>query len=453
MPELLESINPSTGETVGSVAVTPVEDIGPIVARARAALPSWSGVGIAERGELLKPAGERLLEQAEDLGALITREMGKTRRSSVAEVSNCGKRFSRVVDEIVESLQPQEIEDRHTRSTIYYDPFGVCATIAPWNYPVSMAQWMLLPALIAGNTIVVKPSEETPLSGQAYVDILAEQLPPDVLQIIHGADQQGKALVASDVDLIAFTGSRAAGKHILAAAAPGLKRVILELGGKDPMIILADADLDAAAKFAVVSCFENAGQMCISTERIYVDEAVAEEFQLKLVDLMAEWKVGDGLEEGVRMGPMVHAEQKNHVLSHVSKAVAKGATVVAGGEGHHDGFVMPTILADVTDDMEIMREETFGPVACIRPFKDVDEAVGQANDNPYGLGATVFGRDEDNAMAVARRLDAGMIGVNRGCFGASGAPWVGAKESGYGFHSSVAGHRQFAQTRVVSRGK
>lgn len=453
MPQLLESINPSTGEIVGSVPITVLEDVEVVVELAHDALPSWSGITIAERGELLKPAGERLLRDAGDLGVLITREMGKTRHSSVAEVSNCGKRFSQAVDEIVESLQPQQIEDRHTRSMICYDHLGVCAAIGPWNYPVSMAQWMLLPALIAGNTVVFKPSEETPLSGQAYVDILNDLLPKGVLQIIHGTETQGKALVASDVNLIAFTGSRAAGKNILAAAAPDLKRVILELGGKDPMIVMADADLDAAAKFAVISCFENAGQMCISTERIYVDETVADEFQRKLVDLIVGWKVGDGLQEGVRMGPMVHAQQKDHVLSQITKAVEQGAWVVAGGEGHHDGFVMPTILAGVTDDMNIMREETFGPVACIRVFRDVDEAVKLANDNPYGLGATVFGGNEDNAMAVARRLDAGMIGVNRGCFGASGAPWVGAKESGYGFHSSVAGHRQFAQIRVVSRGK
>lgn len=453
MSEILKSINPLTGETVGNVLVTPIEEIPVIVERASDALTSWRDLGARERGELLKIAGDRLVNKAEELGTLITCEMGKIHRSSVAEVSNCGKRFSRLVDEIVASLQPQEVEDRYTLSTIHYDPFGVCASIAPWNYPISMPQWMLLPALIAGNTVILKPSEETPLSGQAYVDILNDLLPPNVLQIVHGADEQGKALVASDVDLIVFTGSRAVGKHILAAAAPAMKRVILELGGKDAMIVLADADLDAAAKFAINSCFENAGQMCISTERIYVDEEVVEDFQTKLVGLMSDWKVGDGLEKGVRMGPMVHEQQKDHVLSHISMALEQGAKVVGGGEGHRDGFVMPTILSDVSDDMDIMREETFGPVACIRPFKDVQEAIRLSNDNPYGLGATVFGRDEEKAMSVARRLDAGMIGVNRSCFGASGAPWVGAKESGYGFHSSVSGHRQFAQTRVLSRSR
>ena len=453
MPEVLESRNPLNGETVGTVEVTPVDQISTIVARARDALNAWREVGVEQRGEILKPAGVPLLERAEEIGSLITREMGKTRRSSVAEVTNCGRRFTRAIDEIVDALRPEVIEDKRTWSTLYYDPLGVCATISPWNYPVSMCQWMLLPALIAGNTVVFKPSEETPLSGAAYFDILNAFLPEAVLQLVQGADRQGKALVAADVDLVAFTGSRAAGKHILAAAAPGMKRVILELGGKDPMLVLADADLDAAAKFALISCFENAGQMCISTERIYVDESVAADFQQKLVDLTAEWTMGDGLDDTVRMGPMVHDTQRRHVLEHIERAVAAGARVVTGGGEHKDGFVVPTILTDVADDMDIMREETFGPVACIQPFKGMDDAVRMANDSPYGLGAVVFGRDEDNAAQVGRRLDAGMIGINRSCFGATGAPWVGAKESGYGFHSSRAGHRQFAQVRVLSRGK
>lgn len=453
MPELLASINPSNGQKVGEVALTPLATIPELVFKAREALPAWANLSVTQRGELLKPAGKRLIESAEDIGKLITMEMGKTRRSSVAEVSNCGKRFVKVVDEIVNSLQPNEVEDKNTLSTIYYHPLGVCATIAPWNYPISMAQWMLLPALIAGNTVLLKPSEETPLSGQAYFDVLTKLLPHDVLQIVHGADEQGKALVSSDVNLIAFTGSRAAGKHILEAAAPDLKRVILELGGKDPLIILPDADLDAAAKFAAMSCFENAGQMCISTERIYVAEELSEKFQGKLVDLVDGWKVGDGLKDGVRMGPMVHSQQSEHVLSHIRKAKEQGATVLAGGEGHHDAFVMPTVLANVTEQMEIMTEETFGPVACIKSYADVTEAICLANSNSYGLGAVVFGKDEENALKVARRLEVGMVGINRSCFGASGAPWVGAKESGYGFHSSTAGHRQFAQTRVISRAR
>jgi succinate-semialdehyde dehydrogenase/glutarate-semialdehyde dehydrogenase len=268
--------------------------------------------------------------------------------------------------------------------------------------------------------------------------------------VIHGADAVGKALVDSDVDLIAFTGSRETGKKILAAAAGGLKRVVLELGGKDPMIVLEDADLEAAARFAVHNSFRNAGQVCVSTERIYVDRSVAAAFEELMAKFTAEIKVGDGTEEGVSVGPMINDRQRDHVLRQIDAAVSGGARVVAGGTGHRGPFLMPTVLSDTTDRMEIMREETFGPVTCIAGFDTPEEAVRMANDTPFGLGAVVFGRDETRAAAVARRLEAGMIGINKSCGGAAGSPWVGAKQSGYGFHSSRDGHRQFAQTRVVS---
>ena len=312
-----------------------------------------------------------------------------------------------------------------------------------------MPHSLVLPALMAGNAVLLKPSEETPLIAQAYADALNAVLPTHLLQVVHGADAQGKALVASSVDLIAFTGSRGAGKHILGAAAPGLKRVILELGGKDPMIVLDDADLEAAAVFAARNSYRNAGQVCVSTERIYVHERVAGPFLDLLGAKTREVRQGPGTDDGVEVGPMVNARQRDHVLRQIDAAVQSGARVVAGGSGHHGNFVRPTLLADLSPDMEIMREETFGPVACVRTFRTDDDAVREANDTPFGLGAVVFGEAE-HALRVARGLDAGMIGVNKSCGGASGAPWVGAKESGYGYHSSKAGHRQFAQARVVS---
>jgi len=278
-------------------------------------------------------------------------------------------------------------------------------------------------------------------------------LPDGVLQIVHGADEAGKALVRADVDLIVFTGSRNAGRHILGAASDGLKRVILELGGKDPMIVLDDADVTEAAKFAVRNSFRNAGQVCVSTERIYVDDSIADRFEQEVIKLTAEQKVGDGIEQGVTVGPMINTRQRDHVLAQIDDAVAHGAKIIAGGEGHHDGFVMPTVLGGVTHDMDIMRTETFGPVACIARFRDVDEAVALANDTPYGLGAAVFGGCSDQTNEVARRLDAGMVGINRGCGGAAGTPWVGAKQSGYGYHSGREGHRQFTQSRVVTAPK
>ena len=447
---LLRSLDPATGDVVGEVPVTPVSEIPARVRRSRSAQPAWAALGIEGRVRALAEAGSELAARSEELGRLITREMGKPLAEATGEVRSVGSGWAEGLEEIALALQPDVLEDARTRSVVYHDPFGVCAAITPWNFPVAMPHELVLPALVAGNTVLLKPSEETPLSGEAYADALRRRLPEDVLQVVHGADAQGKALVEADVDLIAFTGSRETGKKILAAAAPGLKRVILELGGKDPMIVLDDADLEKAASFAVHNAFRNAGQVCVSTERIYVHERVAAAFESLVKTLTEKLVVGEGTREGVRVGPMVSAEARDRVLQVIEEARAKGARVVAGGTGHHGNFVMPTVLADVAPSMRIAEEETFGPVACLTRFGSDAEAVTLANGTPYGLGAVVFGRDETRALGVARRLDAGMIGVNKSCGGAGGTPWVGAKQSGYGYHSSRDGHRQFAQTRVVS---
>ena len=283
--------------------------------------------------------------------------------------------------------------------------------------------------------------------------LLKKHLPTDVVQIIHGDEAQGRALVGADVQLIAFTGSRAAGQNILAEAGKDLKRVILELGGKDPLIVLDDADLDAAAEFAVTNSFRNAGQVCVSTERIYVEEKVANRFEELVREKTAALKVGPGTEEGAQIGPMIDAGQRDHVLAQIDAAKSAGATVLAGGGASTGNFIQPTVLTGVTHDMAVMSEETFGPVVGIQRVSSDEEAITAANDSPYGLGASVFGGDLDRAERVARRLTAGMVGINKGCGGASGSPWVGARQSGYGYHSGREGHRQFAQVRVVSRMK
>lgn len=444
----LQSINPANGDVVGEVFVTPVADIPSIVARARAAQPGWEALGLEGRVALLRRTGEMFRERLEHNAALMTREMGKPLAEARAEAQRMVA-VDHELDEMLEALAPEVVTDGHTRSTIYRDPLGVVGAITPWNFPMSMPAWMILPALAAGNTVVFKPSEETPLCGQAYADVLNEVLPADVLIVVHGADEQGKAIVQSDVDMIAFTGSREVGKHIMREAAGTLKRVMLELGGKDPMIVLDDADLRKAARFAAMNSFRNCGQVCVSTERIFVMESVADDFEQALADLAREMQVGDGM-EGADVGPMVNAGQRDHVLAQVDSAVSAGARVLAGGSGHHDNFVVPTVLAGITEEMDIATAETFGPVACVTRVASVDEAVARANDTPFGLGAVVFGSGDERTQSVARRLTAGMIGVNRPPGGAVGTPWVGARESGIGFHKSKDGHKQFTQTRVLS---
>ncbi len=446
----LKSYNPATGDLVGEVSVTPPDDIPGIVERSRAAQPAWEGLGHEGRSRLLMEAAESFRTRADEFGRLITQEMGKPLAEGVGEAKSLAN-VQHELDEIGEALAPETFDDRRNRSTVYHDPLGVCAAITPWNFPMSMPAWMVLPALAAGNTVILKPSEETPLSGQAYADVLNEKLPPDVLIVVQGADDQGKGLVDSDVDLIAFTGSRETGKHILRAASGGLKRVILELGGKDPMIVLESADLEKAAEFAALNSFRNAGQVCVSTERIFVPDVIADRFEALLVEATASMKQGDGLVEGVSVGPMVNAQQRSHVLAQLEAAVSEGAKVLAGGSGHRDNFVTPTVLTDVTDEMCIAKDETFGPVACVTRVGSDDEAVQKANATHFGLGAVVFGEDDERTAQVARQLKAGMIGINKAAGGARGTPWVGARQSGFGFHKSKDGHRQFTQTRVVTK--
>ncbi len=441
---MLVSHDPATGEVVGEVEITTPAHVVAAVERARAAQAGWAALGLEGRRAVLGRAAGLIEAAVAEVADLMQREMGKPRAEAEGEVRSCGGRAMLAeLDEMVEALAPEVFVSRRTRSTILRDPLGVVAAITPWNFPFSMPHWLVLPALMAGNAVVLKPSELTPLVGQRYADLLNVVLPDGVLQVVHGADEQGRALVDADVQLVAFTGSVATGKSILSASVPGLKRVLLELGGKDPLLVLDDADVPAAARFAAHNGFRNAGQVCISTERIYVHERVAEAF----VEVLAREA------RGMTVGPMVSADQRDHVLRQVQDALGAGATSVVGlgsdgeGKGNH---LPPTVLINVTPEMRIASEETFGPVVCVTAVADDDEAVDLANSTEFGLGAVVFGGDLERAERVARRLDSGMVGVNRGPGGAAGTPWVGARHSGYGYHKSRDGHRQFAQTRVLS---
>lgn len=446
---MIISTNPATGTEVGRVETTPVDTIPAIVQRARAAQPAWAAMTFDERVALLRKGGESLRSRSSEVSDLLTREMGKPLSDARGEVRWIEGAFASDLAELEEALKPEVREASGRRTTVYRDPYGVAVCISPWNFPLAMPHQQVLPALAAGNTVILKPSEETPLVGQAYADCLLPHLPPGVLQVVHGDDAQGKALVASDVDLVVFTGSRAAGVHILGEASKQLKRVILELGGKDPLVVLDDADVSAAAKFAAQNSFRNAGQVCVSTERIYVAEPVHDAFVEALVAAAKTMTVGDGRADGTQIGPMVSVTQKAHVKRQVAEALADGAAL-AWQEGTDEGqFLGPVVLTQCRHDMKIAREETFGPVACVYRVLDDSEAVRLANDTPYGLGAVVYGGSE-RARAVARQMTAGMVGVNQGLASVGSTPWVGARQSGYGFHSGVEGHRQFAQVRVVS---
>ena len=446
--EILESINPATGEVVGSVPITPTDAIAGIVEKARTAQKSWNELGLDKRIEILRPAAKRLAEEAPEIGKLMTSEMGKSTPEAQGEASYTADKFATELEEAADAFAPEIIEDESVKSTLYRDPLGVSVAITPWNFPELMPQQCILPSLVAGNTVIFKPSEDTPLTGQAYADVLNEFLPEGVLQVVHGADDQGKELVDSDINLVAFTGSRAVGAKILTACGPDLKRVILELGGKDALIVLDDADLESASDFAVHNSFRNAGQVCVSTERIYVHEKVADDFEALVIEKTKALKQGDPTDESVNVGPMVHSSQRDIVLAQLEEALNDGAVLRCGG-GSHDNYIEPTVLTGCNHDMRIMHDETFGPICCIQRVSSDEEAIQLANETPYGLGGAVFGEPE-HAIRVARKLTPGMIGVNKACGGAQGTPWVGACQSGYGYHSGRDGHRQFTQVRMVS---
>lgn len=454
MPKTAEhcliSLNPANGEALGFVEITPSGDVATLVEQSRAAIPAWGGLSGRERRKILNQVADALLANATALGEMLSEEIGKTRRLGLREIQGGARDAKLRTAHTLAAIEPWQQRSELVESTVHYDPLGVCAVIAPCSHPVSMALWMMIPALAAGNTVLLKPSEEAPLISQHMVETFQRFLPEGVLQVLHGDAEQGKALVAANVNLIAFTGSRAAGKHVMAGAAYGVKRLVLELGGKDSLIVLADADIEAAARFAVDNSFENAGQSCIATESILVDSSIAQVFLEQVRALSEEIRIGSWNDPNADIGPIISASRRQRVIKLIDDAISKGGVALVGGDNHPEHFVRPTVLLNVNDDMDIAHEEVFGPVACVRQFSDAKAAVEMANQSSFALGCVVFGSDEA-AAAIARQLDAGMVGINKSIHGTGDTPWVGAKQSGFGYHGSADGYRQFTQARVVSR--
>ncbi|MEL6904315.1 MAG: aldehyde dehydrogenase family protein [Planctomycetota bacterium] len=452
----LESLDPATGLPVGSVPRASATDVAAAVARAREAQAAWAAAPIAERGARVTRFAEALAAEADTLGALVTAEMGKTLRSGVGEVKGYASGLADEVASVQRALAPESPESKTQDVTVFREPLGVVAAIAPWNFPVGMPLSILVPALVAGNTVVFKPSEHTPLVGQRLAELLGAELPEGVLEIVHGAGDVGAALVDADVDMVAFVGSRDTGAAIMRAAAGGLKRLVLELGGKDPLVVFDDADLEGAAKCAVEHSLRNTGQVCCSIERVYVADAIADAFEERVVELSRAWTHGDPTAKGVKMGPLVSAEQRARVEAQVREAAAAGARVALGGETP-DGpgnFFPATVLLEVAQSNPITHAETFGPVVAVTRFDgSEDEAVRLANDTIYGLGANVWTGDAERAERVARRIRAGQVGVNRYLGGTSTTPWVGARQSGFGFLGGADGHRQFTVPKTVARAR
>jgi acyl-CoA reductase-like NAD-dependent aldehyde dehydrogenase len=457
--------NPATGEFVASVPRIAPADVAALVARARAAQPAWEALGFDGRGEILRRAQKWVVENSDRIARTIVSETGKTYDDAlIAEIGYVASAFGFWAKHAPRFLGDEKVRASSPflvgrRLVVRYRPLGVIGVIGPWNYPLTNSFGDCIPALAAGNTAVLKPSQSTPLTSLLMAEGLRESgLPEDVYLVAAGDGAAGEALI-DEVDMIMFTGSTATGKRVLERAARTLTPVSLELGGKDPMIVLADADVERAANSAVYASMQNGGQTCVSIERVYVEAPIYDDFVDRVARKVSALRQGvpDG-PGSVDVGAMTFAPQLDVVSRHVEEARAAGARVLVGGRASHQQggrFYAPTVLADVDHSMSCMTEETFGPTVAIMRVSDADEAVRLANDSPYGLAASVFGKDVARAEQVARRIEAGAACVNDAQLNyfALELPMGGWKESGMGSRHGAPGIRKYCrqQSLLITR--
>lgn len=449
--------NPATGELLAEVADCGADETARAIAAADAALPDWRAKTAAQRAKILRRWNDLILENQADLGLLMTLEQGKPLAEARGEVvygASFVEWFAEEGKRIYGDIIPPHAAN--LRVLVTKQPIGVCAAITPWNFPIAMITRKCAPALAAGCTVVVKPSEETPLCALALAE-LAEQagIPPGVFNVVTGVDAPtiGKALTDSKlVRKLSFTGSTAVGKLLMAQCAPTVKKVSLELGGNAPFIVFDDADLDAAVAGAVASKYRNAGQTCVCANRIFVQTGVYEQFLEKFTAAVRAQKVGPGTEQGVSIGPLINQKAVAKVERLMADARQRGAKILTGGQAMSGQFFEPTVVADVTNDMAIMREEIFGPVAPVVCFETDEEVVRLANDTDAGLAAYFYGRDVSRCFRVAEALDYGMVGVNTGMLGTAIAPFGGMKESGIGREGSKYGIEDFLEIKYMCFG-
>jgi succinate-semialdehyde dehydrogenase/glutarate-semialdehyde dehydrogenase len=450
--------NPANGEVVGHIPDLGAEATHRAIAAAEAALPQWRALPAAKRSHLLEAWFTAISETTDDLARILTVEQGKPLAEARGEIgygAGFVKWFAEEAKRVYGETIPSPTADR--RILVLKEPVGVCAAITPWNFPNAMITRKVAPALAAGCTIVLKPSELTPFSALALA-VLAERVgfPPGVLNIVTGQPGPiGEALTASEVvRKLSFTGSTRVGRYLMEKSAGTLKRLSLELGGNAPFIIFDDADLDKAMKGVMASKFRNAGQTCVSANRILVRGAIYDEFADRLTKKVSGLVVGDGLQEKATVGPLINDAATEKVLGHIDDARSHGAVATVGGGAHAMGghFVAPTVLTGMQTAMRISSEETFGPVAPLFRFESEDEAIALANSTPYGLAAYFYTENIRRAWRVAERLEFGMVGCNTGSVSIEMAPFGGIKQSGFGREGSHYGIDEFLQVKAFHLG-
>ncbi|BCF89083.1 NAD-dependent succinate-semialdehyde dehydrogenase [Paraburkholderia largidicola] len=456
--ETFPVVNPATGDVIAHVPRMGAAETRRAIEHAKAAWPAWRSLTAKTRAAILRSWYDLILENQDDLALILTTEQGKPLGEAKGEIQYAasfiewfGEEAKRAYGDVI----PTVANDR--RIVVVKEPIGVCAAITPWNFPAAMITRKAGPALAAGCPIIVKPAEATPLTALALA-VLAERagVPPGVFQVITGVPQQiGSEMTANPgVRKLSFTGSTRVGSALMAQCSPTIKKVSLELGGNAPFIVFDDADLDEAVAGAIASKYRNAGQTCVCTNRFYVHSKVYDEFVEKLADAVAKLKVGLGTQCGITQGPLINEDAVQKVESHISDAVSRGGRIVTGGKRHAlgHGFFEPTVIADVTQEMKVAREETFGPVAPVFRFRNDEEVVHFANDTEFGLAAYFYSRDIGRIWRVAESLEYGMVGINTGLISNEVAPFGGIKQSGLGREGAYYGLDEYLETKYLCIG-
>ena len=452
--------NPASGDSLGSVPDLGADETNAAIDAAQSALPAWAKKTAKERAHILRRMYELMLEHQEDLARILTAEQGKPlaeARGEIAYSASFLEWFGEEAKRMYGDVIPGHAADK--RIMVLRQPIGVVTMITPWNFPSAMLARKIGPALAAGCTVVCKPALQTPFSALAF-GVIAERagVPAGVVNIITGKSSTdiGKAMTSHpDVRKLSFTGSTAVGKKLMAQCAEGMKRVSLELGGNAPFIVFEDADLDAAVDGAIASKYRNTGQTCVCANRLFVQAGVYDAFAQKLAAAVSMLRIGDGLKGVTEQGPLIDEKALAKVEEHVADAVAKGARILSGGKRHALGgnFYEPTLLADVTSDMLISREETFGPVAPLFRFESEEEVIAKANATEFGLAGYFYTRDLARSWRVAEALECGIIGVNTGIISTEVAPFGGIKESGTGREGSKYGLEDYTELKYVCIGE